>query len=115
MKKECTPLSDCVFVQREKNTKDEVEVGGKKLFVDTSWYEYDHVIQHATVRYVPKRISSYFKTEMELLPGDKVYCHHFIDVEDNKIEIHGEKLCKLPYDMFYLRIRYGKKEMLANW
>ena len=86
MKKECTPLNDCVFVQREKNTKDEVEVGGKKLFVDTSWYEYDHVIQHATVRYVPKRISSYFKTEMELLPGDKVYCHHFIADKKNIIE-----------------------------
>ena len=78
MKKECTPLNDCVLVYREKNTKDEVKVGDTKLFIDTTWYEYDHVIQHATVRYVPKRISSYFKTDMELIPGDKVYCHHFI-------------------------------------
>ena len=115
MKKECTPLNDCVFVQREKNTKDEVEVGGKKLFVDTSWYEYDHVIQHATVRYVPKRISSYFKTEMELIPGDKVYCHHFIADKKNIIEIYDEKLSRMNYGMLYVRVRDGKVHMLADW
>ena len=115
MEKECTPLNDCVFVQREKNTKDEVEVGGKKLFVDTSWYEYDHVIQHATVRYVPKRISSYFKTEMELLPGDKVYCHHFIADKKNIIEIYDEKLSRMNYGMLYVRVRDGKVHMLADW
>ena len=115
MKKECTPLNDCVFVQREKNTKDEVDVGGKKLFIDTSWYEYDHVIQYATVRYVPKRISSYFKTDMELLPGDKVYCHHFIADEKNIIEIHDEKLSRMNYGMLYVRVRDGKINMLADW
>jgi co-chaperonin GroES (HSP10) len=115
MKKECTPLNDCVFVYREKNTKDEVKVGDNKLFIDTSWYEYDHVIQHATVKYVPKRISSYFKTEMELAPGDKVYCHHFIADEKNMIEIHGEKLSRLNYGMLYARVRDGKVHMLSDW
>ena len=115
MEKECTPLNDCVFVQREKNTKDEVEVGGKKLFIDTSWYEYDHVIQYAIVKYVPKRISSYFKTDMELLPGDKVYCHHFIADEKNIIEIYDEKLSRMNYGMLYARVRDGKVHMLADW
>ena len=115
MKKECTPLNDCVFVYREKNTKDEVQAGETKLFIDTSWYEYDHVIQHATVKYVPKRISSYFKTDMELAPGDKVYCHHFIADEKNIIEIHGEKLSKLNYGMLYARVRDNKVHMLSDW
>ena len=115
MKKECTPLNDCVLVYREKNTNDEVEIGDNKLFIDTSWYEYDHVIQHATVRYVPKRISSYFKTEMELLPGDKVYCHHFIADEKNMIEIHDEKLSKLNYGQLYARVRDNKVHMLCDW
>ncbi len=115
MKKECTPLNDCVLVYREKNTKDEVEVGDTKLFIDTSWYEYDHVIQHAIVRHVPKRISPYFKTEMELIPGDKVYCHHFIADEKNMIEIYGEKLSKLNYGQLYARVRDNKVHMLADW
>ena len=66
MKKDCIPLNDCVLLQREKNTKDEVEAGDTKLYIDTSWYEYDHVIQHAIVKYVPKRISSYFKTDTSI-------------------------------------------------
>ena len=115
MKKECTPLNDCVLVYREKNTKDEVEVGDTKLFIDTSWYEYDHVIQHAIVRHVPKRISSYFKTEMELIPGDKVYCHHFVADEKNMIEIYEEKLSKLNYGQLYARVRDNKVHMLADW
>tara|TARA_R110001583_G_scaffold83165_8_gene219886 strand:- start:5879 stop:6565 length:687 start_codon:yes stop_codon:yes gene_type:complete len=115
MKKECTPLNDCVLVYREKNTKDEVDIGDNKLFIDTSWYEYDHVIQHATVRYTPKRISSYFKTDMELMPGDKVYCHHFIADEKNMIEIHGEKLSKLNYGQLYARVRDGEVHMLSDW
>tara|TARA_R100000908_G_C3717967_1_gene121916 strand:- start:50 stop:736 length:687 start_codon:yes stop_codon:yes gene_type:complete len=115
MKKDCIPLNDCVLLQREKNTKDEVEAGDTKLYIDTSWYEYDHVIQHAIVKYVPKRISSYFKTNMELLPGDKVYCHHFVADEHNGIEIHGEKLSKLNYGMLYARVRDNKVHMLCDW
>ena len=115
MKKDCTPLNSCVLVYREKNTADEVEIGDTKLFIDTSWYEYDHVIQSATVKYIPKRLDSYFKTGMELLPGDTVYCHHFIADESNLVEIHGEKLSKLNYNMLYARVRKGVVHMLSDW
>ena len=115
MKKECIPLNNCVFIYREKNTKDSITVGDKELFIDTSWYEYDHVIQHGIVRYVPKRLDSFFKTNMELLPGDKVYCHHFIADKNNRILIYDEKLSKLNYGMIYARVRDGKIHMLSDW
>ena len=115
MKKDCTPLNSCVLIEREKNTKDEVKVGDKTLFIDTSWYEYDHVIQYGIVKYIPKRLHSSFKTNMELLPGDKVYCHHFVADEKNFIDIYGDKLSLLNYNMFYARVRDGKIHMLSDW
>ena len=36
----CIPLNNNVLIERHKHTKDEVDIGnGKKLFIDTSWYE----------------------------------------------------------------------------
>ena len=38
----CIPLNNNVIIERHKHTKDEVDIGkGKKLFIDTSWYEED--------------------------------------------------------------------------
>lgn len=111
----CIPLNSCVFIYREKNTKDEVKVGDTNLYIDTSWYEYDHVIQNGIVRYVPKHLHPSFKTDMELLPGDRVYCHHFVANDDNMMDIHGEKLSLLNYNMFYARVRDGKVHMLSDW
>jgi co-chaperonin GroES (HSP10) len=111
----CIPLNSCVFIYREKNTKDEVEIGDTKLYIDTSWYEYDHVIQSGIVRYVPERLHPSFKTKMELLPGDIAYCHHFVANDDNMIDIYDEKLSLLNYNMFYARVRDGKVHMLSDW
>ena len=52
---------------------------------------------------------------MELLPGDKVYCHHFIADKNNRILIYDEKLSKLNYGMIYARVRDGKIHMLSDW
>ena len=111
----CIPLNSCVIIERKKNTKDEVSIGDKKIYIDTSWYEYDHMIQHGIVRYTPKFIHKNYNTEMELQKGDKVYCHHFVGNEANTIEIHGEKLNMLNYSMFYARVRNGKMHMLSDW
>ena len=111
----CIPLNSCVIIKRKKNTKDEITVGDKKIYIDTSWYELDHMIQYGIVRYIPKFVHKNFNTTMELEKGDKVYCHHFIADEKNIIEIYDEKLSRMNYGMLYARVRDGKVHMLADW
>ena len=112
----CIPLNNNVIIERHKHTKDEVDIGnGKKIFIDTSWYEEDHMIQYGIVKYAPIRLDKWLNTEVELKEGDKVYGHHFIGKDSNKIEIHGKKYNMLPYNMFYARVRNNKIHMLSDW
>ena len=112
----CIPLNNNVIIERHKHTKNEVDIGnGKKLFIDTSWYEEDHIIQYGIVKYPPIRLDKWLNTEVELKSGDKVYGHHFIGKDSNKIEIHEKKYNMLPYNMFYVRVRNGKIHMLSDW
>ena len=112
----CIPLNNNVIIERHKHTKDEVDIGnGKKIFIDTSWYEEDHMIQYGIVKYPPIRLSKWLNTEVELKSGDKVYGHHFIGNDSNKIEIYGKKYNMLPYNMLYVRVRDNKVHMLSDW
>ena len=109
--KYCIPVSDNLIIERASDTKDNVN----GLYIDTSYDRISHVIQHGIVRYVPKRLSSWMESDVEVKEGDKVYCHHFIGEESNCIEIHGEQLNMMKYNMYYARVRDGKIHMLMNW
>ena len=110
------PLNNNVIIERHKHTKDEVDIGnGKKLFIDTTWYEEDHIIQYGIVRHPPIRLSKWLKTEVELKSGDKVYGHHFMGKDTNKIELEGKDYSMLPYNMLYARVRNNKIHMLSDY
>lgn len=67
------------IVTMEKKLNDTVEIaGGIKLYVDTRYNEFEHRINEAEVIAVP------YKFETGVSPGDTLYFHHHVVVNDGQ-------------------------------
>tara|TARA_R110000824_G_scaffold316174_4_gene503387 strand:+ start:629 stop:1210 length:582 start_codon:yes stop_codon:yes gene_type:complete len=108
------PVKYFYFIKVEKVYEDTIIVNGKELFMDTSFDELKHARQYGTVIAVPKGLPG--GINLDIKKGDKVYCHHFLTSEENKIHFHDEdKVYSVHWSNMYARVRKGKLKMLHHW
>ena len=108
------PIRDYYFVKVEKTHEDTIIVNGKELYMDTSFEDMKHARQYGTVIAVPTTLS--FGLKMDVKKGDKVYCHHFLTNEENRVKYHEqENVFQIRCDAVYARVRKGKLKMLNHW
>ena len=108
------PIRDCYFVKVEKTQEDTIIVNGKELFLDTSFNELKLARQYGTVVALPIGLPKGLKLDVKV--GDKVYCHHFLTSEENRVKFHDdEKVFSIHWTYMYARVRKGKLKMLHQW
>ena len=108
------PIRDCYFVKVEKTQEDTIIVNGKELFLDTSFNELKLARQYGTVVALPVGLPKGLKLDVKV--GDKVYCHHFLTSEENRVKFHDdEKVFSIHWTYMYARVRKGKLKMLHQW
>ncbi len=108
------PIRDYYFIKVEKIHEDTIIVNGKELFMDTSFDELKHARQYGTVVALPVGLPKGLKLDVKV--GDKVYCHHFLTSEENRVKFHDdEKVFSIHWTYMYARVRKGKLKMLHQW
>jgi len=108
------PVKDCYFIQIEKTHEDTVIVNGKELFMDVSYNEMKNVRQYGTVIALPNSLPK--GVDLDIKMGDKVYCHHFLVSEENKVYFHEkENIYSIYWHHIYARVRKGKLKMVSHW
>tara|TARA_R100001377_G_scaffold66253_1_gene41494 strand:+ start:402 stop:983 length:582 start_codon:yes stop_codon:yes gene_type:complete len=108
------PVKDCYFVQVEKTHEDTVILNGKELFMNVTFDEMRHARQYGTVIALPQGLPKNIK--LDIKEGDKVYCHHFLVSENNKVKYHEkENVYSTHWNNIYARVRKGKLKMLTHW
>ena len=108
------PIRDCYFVKVEKTQEDTIILNGKELFLDTSFNELKLARQYGTVVALPVGLPKGLKLDVKV--GDKVYCHHFLTSEENRVKFHDdEKVFSIHWTYMYARVRKGKLKMLHQW
>ena len=107
-------IKDYYLIKVEKTHEDTVIVDGKELYMDTSYSDMEYARQYGTVLEVPNSLS--FGMKLDIKKGDKVYCHHFLISEENRLKYHEEdNVFKIRWDQIYCRVRKGKLKMLHHW
>tara|TARA_R100001443_G_scaffold61989_2_gene72004 strand:- start:1563 stop:2141 length:579 start_codon:yes stop_codon:yes gene_type:complete len=108
------PNKDYFFVHVEKTHEDTVEVNGRELFLDTSYDELKHARQYGTVVGAPRALSMGHKRDIK--EGDKVYCHHFLVNEENRVNfLEQDNVYKIFFESIYARVRDGELKMVSHW
>ncbi len=108
------PNKDYYFVKVEKTHEDTITLNGKELFLDSSYNDMKHARQYGTVVGVPRGLSMGKKRDIK--KGDKVYCHHFLVSEENRVNfIEQDNVYKIFYESIYARVRCGKLTMVGQW
>jgi len=104
------------LVKVPKKTENTVNVGGKEIFIETKFNEFDHRISFGEILSVPAK----FDTGAE--PGDTLIFHHHVtsskglDVgEDTYIVNHDEGVGTLSHAFAYRRKSDGELVMLCDW
>lgn len=109
-------LQDIVYIKTDKyKTSEKVLPSGLIFHKPLMWqnYHHDYAVQDGIVKYAPAKIAG--GGEIEIKEGDHVYTHHFLVDKDNEIEIDGELLYALRYDMVYCVVTGDKVKMLRRW
>ena len=108
------PVKDCYFVKVEKTHEDTVLVNGRELFMDTSFNEMKSARQYGIVIALPKGLPKNIK--LDIKEGDKVYCHHFLASEGNRVKFHDEEnIYSIHWTHIYARVRKDKLKMVHHW
>tara|TARA_R110002020_G_scaffold140089_2_gene311315 strand:+ start:594 stop:1178 length:585 start_codon:yes stop_codon:yes gene_type:complete len=108
------PVKNCYFVKVEKTHEDTVIVNGRELFLDVSYNDLKHARQYGTVIALPESLPKDIK--LDIKKGDKVYCHHFLASEQNRVKFHeDDNVYSIQWNHIYARIRKGKLKMMYHW
>ena len=108
------PVKDYYFVKVEKTQEDTIIVNGKELFMDTSYDELKHSRQYGTVVALPHSLPK--DVNLDVKVGDKIYCHHFLTNEENRVKFHeDEKVFSIHWSYVYAIVRKGRIKMLHHW
>jgi chaperonin GroES len=108
------PLSNFIWVEVEKSHENSTFIKGKnnekiELYLDSSFEPEFNARQHGTVYAVSKNVKG-------VEAGDKIYCHHFLVSESNRVKFIDDKLVyKIREPFVYAIVRNGKIKMLNNW
>ena len=108
------PVKDYYFVEVEKIQEDTIIVNGRELFMDTSYDELKHARQYGTVVALPHSLPKGINLDVKV--GDKIYCHHFLTNEENRVKFHeDEKVFSIHWSYVYAIVRKGRVKMLHHW
>ena len=108
------PLSNFIWVEVEKSHENSTFIKGKnnekiELYLDSSFEPEFNARQYGTVYAVSKNVKG-------VEAGDKIYCHHFLVSESNRVKFIDDKLVyKIREPFVYAIVRDGKIKMLNNW
>lgn len=109
-----TPIKDNVLLSVDATTNSKKMVGGVELEIVTKFDPYNHAAQNGVVCALPARLSKGRKNMLSV--GDKVYCHHFLTEESNKVEVDGSFYYQISYDDIYCKITpEGDVVMIGDW
>lgn len=115
-----TASENIVYIKADKYEKTKIISGGMEFYNDTSYKPLarKNVTQSGIVLTACKRAKhSAFEHELhvDVSPGDKVYCHHFLTDSDNERELNGEMYYELAYENLYCKIIDNEISMLNDW
>jgi co-chaperonin GroES (HSP10) len=114
------PSNNIVYIKADKTKKSKMTVGNLEFFNDITYkpLETENVTQDGEVLAVCKSAKHSmfdFDLNIEVVPGDHVYAHHFLTDEDNEREIDGEMYYEIGYEHLYCKVVDGKVKMLNDW
>jgi len=109
-----------VYIKADKNKKSKVVSGGLELFKDITYkpLDTDNITQDGEVLSVcdeAKHTVFLHDLNVEVVPGDHVYCHHFLTDEDNERTHNGVKYYEIAYEHLYCKVSEGIIVMLNEW
>tara|TARA_R110002020_G_scaffold63770_7_gene169855 strand:- start:7167 stop:7736 length:570 start_codon:yes stop_codon:yes gene_type:complete len=106
------PIKDYYWVKVEKETEDTIEINGVEMYRDTSYDPMKLARQFGTIYKTP--IHSPEGADLE--EGDKVWFHHFIPTEVNKVKYaDSENVYQAQIQHIYLRERDGEYKAVGDW
>lgn len=100
------PINGRVIVELEKRDRNSIMVGKMEFMIDTAFRPYHNAQQVATIVAADKRI--------DVLPGDKVYVHHFVNSQENKLPFDGTYSWLEGHHIF-CRVRDGNVKPLNRY
>jgi len=110
-----TPVGNEIYISLEKETNDTITVNGQELFLDTAFERMWHARQWGEVRYFPRRYNKESEDGIQLVKGDKIYCHHFLIDNRQPQDVMGELLYFVNYEMCFCVVRDGEIHMLNQY
>ena len=103
------PLHNYIWVEVEKTYEDSTIINGKEIYINPTYNPELNTRQHGIVYSISKNINN-------IKVGDKVYCHHFLITDENRVNFIKDKLIYNIREPFvYATVRKGKLKMLNNW
>ncbi len=111
--------ADYIFFTVDKEFEDKI-TGKSGLVLDLvpggePGSELWHVREYGNVVSVPKKLSAWLKTTMDVGVGDRIYFHFHTVCEENRYEIDGIRVYKVHYGEVYCAIRDEKVIMLNDY
>lgn len=84
-----------------------MQIGGKTFILDSIFRPLWNAVQFGDVEAADE--------SCDVLPGDKVYMHHFVLEKEHIMPIDGKKLSWVEYNQIYCRVRDEKIKMLGDY
>ena len=103
------PLSNRIWIEVETTHNNKVMFDDTEIYLDTSYENEFHARQHGTVYAISKSMK-------DIKVGDKIYFHHFVIRDGNKVNFVKDKLVfRTTRPFVYAIVRNKKLKMLDNW
>ena len=103
------PLQGFIFIETQRDKHTNLEYGSLKLIKDISHDQYgtENATQDGIVRYAYEGCP--------VIPGDKIYGHHFMCDLENAYDINGVRMYKIHVRSLYCVVRDGEIAMVGHW
>jgi len=106
------PIKDNYWIEVEKETEDTINLNGVKMYRDTSYDPMKLARQYGTVYKTPTIDTE----EVDIREGDKVWFHHFVATEPNKVDYADrENIYQATSRQVYLIKREGNYIPVGYW
>jgi co-chaperonin GroES (HSP10) len=101
------PMNKRVILKLDERIKNKVKLGGYEFHIDTAFRQFHNAVQNAEVVAAGDGC--------DLKPGNKVYCHHFVLDNENKLPFKDGHYSWVEYNNVYCKMIDGEPEMLSDW
>tara|TARA_R110002167_G_scaffold110108_2_gene280393 strand:- start:9053 stop:9619 length:567 start_codon:yes stop_codon:yes gene_type:complete len=106
------PLKDLYWIKIGIETENSISLGGTKIYLDSSYDPMRHTRQYGIVEETPVLDS----LELDIEVGDKIWFHHFVADDSNKVDIHpSDDIYQAHSNQIYARERAGKMSTVGSW